>query len=110
MSEMDVQVRIPIGTMNVIRAALSQKAFKDTVLLAKKQTASEAYNAGIVDAVHQNAAETLKGAIAWATELSKRGFNRDFYRTMRLDMHPEVLQGLVAGSSSFAQHPVLSKL
>lgn len=110
MSEMDVKVRIPVGTMGVIRAALTPKAFKDTVLLAKKYTANEAQTAGIVDYVHQNSAETLKGAIAWATQLSKRGFDRNFYRTMRLDMNPEVLQNLVAGSGSFPQHPVLSKL
>ncbi|CAM6088971.1 unnamed protein product [Calypogeia fissa] len=113
MSEIDVQVRIPLGTMSLIRSSMSPKAFKDTVLLARKQTANEAYGAGIVDSVHQNSAETLKAAIAWATQLSKRGFSREFYRTMRLDMNPSVLQELVSGSTGthlYPKHPILSKL
>lgn len=113
MSEMDVQVRIPFGTMSLIRATLSPKAFKDTLLLAKKQTAGEAYDAGIVDSVHQNSAETLKAGISWATQLSKKGYNKNFYQTMRLDMHPNVLRELVGGSTGahlYPEHPLLSKL
>lgn len=110
MSEMDVQVRIPIGPMSLIRAKLSPKAFKDTVLLALKQTASEALSTGVVDSVHDDAADTLRRAIALGTTLGERGFRRDFYRTMRLDMHPEVLQNLVVTPPLFSEHPVLSKL
>lgn len=111
MSEMDVKVRIPIGTMAIIRSKLSPKAFKDTLLQARKQTATQALEAGIVDSVHKDIAATVKGAMELATELSRRGFDREFYRTMRCDMQPEVLQSLVgAGASLYHQHPVVAKL
>ncbi|KAG6556495.1 hypothetical protein Mapa_001821 [Marchantia paleacea] len=95
MSEMDVQVRISKGIMYLLRTSMSPKAFKDTMLLAKKQKASDAHALGIVDSVHENASATLQAAIKFATELTQRNWNRTFYRTMRLDMKPGLLDSLL---------------
>ncbi|BBN11197.1 Delta3-Delta2-enoyl-CoA isomerase [Marchantia polymorpha subsp. ruderalis] len=95
MSEMDVQVRISTGILNLLRASMSPKAFKDNILLAKKQKASDAQALGIVDSVHENASATLQAAINFATELTQRNWNRTFYRTMRLDLKPGLLDSLL---------------
>ncbi|KAL3701518.1 hypothetical protein R1sor_019540 [Riccia sorocarpa] len=95
MSEMDVKVRISVGVLNLIKLKMSPKAFKDTCLLAKKQTASEAFELGIVDYVHENAGATLQAAIAFATELSRKNWDRNFYRNYRLDMKPGLLDELL---------------
>ncbi|KAL2649420.1 hypothetical protein R1flu_017548 [Riccia fluitans] len=95
MSEMDVKVRIRIGCINLIRSTLSPKAYKDTCLLAKKFTASEAYALGIVDSALENAAATLEAAVAFATELSRKDWDRNFYRNCRLDLRPGLLDSLL---------------
>ncbi|KAL2649714.1 hypothetical protein R1flu_017842 [Riccia fluitans] len=73
------------------KSTLSPKAYKDTCLLAKKLTTSEAYALGIVDSAPENAAATLEAAIALATELSRKDWDRNFYRNFRLDLRPRLL-------------------
>ncbi|KAG0559743.1 hypothetical protein KC19_10G126300 [Ceratodon purpureus] len=96
MSELDVKILIPPKVMSLIRSKLSPRAFKEVVLKASKLTASQAKDLEIVDSAHPTPAATLEAALAEASQLASRKWNKDLYLNMRLTMYPEVVARLEA--------------
>lgn len=89
MSEMDVRILIPPNLMTLIRYKLNARAFKEVVLRASKLPPQTALELGVLDATHPTPAATLAAAMADATQLVNRKWDRDFYLSMRLAMYPD---------------------
>lgn len=89
MSEMDIRILIPPSIMTLIRYKLQPRAFKEVILRATKLTPAVAQEFGILDAVHPTAAATFDAALADATQLARRNWDKDLYLRMRLTMYPD---------------------
>lgn len=96
MSELDVNILIPFKVMSLIRSKLSPRAFKEVILKAAKLTASQAQALEIVDGAHPTPAATLEAALAEASQLASRKWNKELYLNMRLAMYPEVVASFEA--------------
>ncbi|XP_010528628.1 PREDICTED: enoyl-CoA delta isomerase 1, peroxisomal-like [Tarenaya hassleriana] len=74
MSELDIGLRMPAWFMALIRTRIgSPAARRDVVLTAKKLTATEAVEMGIVDSAHGSAAETVEAAVKLGEEMNLEG-------------------------------------
>lgn len=92
MSEIDVQILIPPGPMNLIRFKMPPRAFRDTVLCGTKHTAEMALAAGIIDSVHEDSESTVEAASKLAQKLAARNWSPSLYRDMRAAMYPKAFE------------------
>lgn len=94
MSEVDVGIAIPPSVMSIITSKVDFRHLTEVVLHGRKYTAPMALNAGLVDSVHDNSAETLKAAIDAAVKMGKRNWNKETYLQLRLSLFSEAIEKL----------------
>ncbi|XP_031504452.1 enoyl-CoA delta isomerase 2, peroxisomal-like [Nymphaea colorata] len=103
MSELDLGLPFEDFMMALIRAKVpSPAALRDVVLRARKFTASEAADAGIVHMIASDAGETVAEAVRLAEDLAGRNWDGNVYSSIRKAAFPEIAAalGLVNGSGT----------
>lgn len=92
MSELDIDLVIPPWFMAVVHCKIgSPIARRDVVLRAKKLTAREAVEYGVIDSAHDSAGETVAAAIRFGEELTRRKWDGNVYGEIRMRLLSEVL-------------------
>lgn len=92
MSELDIDLVIPPWFMSIVRCKIgSPIARRDVVLRAKKLTAREAVEYGVIDSAHDSAEETVAAAIRFGEELTGRKWNGSVYSQIRMRLLSETL-------------------
>ncbi|KAG4201812.1 hypothetical protein ERO13_A05G301200v2 [Gossypium hirsutum] len=95
MSETDIGLKIPAWFIAVISCKIGDaKVRRDVVLKAKKLTAEQALESGIIDAAFDTAAETAEGALELGEKLVKNGWNGQVYCENRKQLYREILDKL----------------
>ncbi|KAK8691662.1 hypothetical protein V6N13_075162 [Hibiscus sabdariffa] len=75
MSEMDIGLKIPAWFMAVMSCKIGDaRVLRDVVLKARKLTAKQAVESGIIEAAMDSAEETVKGAVELGETLVKKGW------------------------------------
>ncbi|CAN6443682.1 unnamed protein product [Victoria cruziana] len=103
MSELDLGLPFADFMMTLIRSKMpSPAALRDVVLRARRFTASEAADAGIVNILASDPAETVAEAVRLAEELACRNWDGNVYSSIRKAAFPELAAtlGLVNGSGT----------
>lgn len=70
------------------------------MLKAKKLTAEQALESGIIDAAFDTAAETAEGAVELGEKLVKNGWNGQVYSENRKQLYREILDKLGADETT----------
>jgi enoyl-CoA hydratase/carnithine racemase len=92
MNEVILPSQIPAGMMSVLKSKIGNKnMLRDIVLTAKKFSAKEAMENGLIDGVAENS-ELLEKAMEMATELVK--FNSSTYVKIKREMNKEPIESL----------------
>ncbi|GMI83410.1 delta(3), delta(2)-enoyl CoA isomerase 1, ENOYL-COA HYDRATASE/ISOMERASE C [Hibiscus trionum] len=101
MSEMDIGLKIPAWFMAVISCKIGDaRVGRDVVLKARKLTAKQAVESGIIDAAFDNAEETVKGAVELGEELVKKGWNGQVYSENRKGFYKKILDKIGADETT----------
>ncbi|ESQ28834.1 hypothetical protein EUTSA_v10019107mg [Eutrema salsugineum] len=95
MSELDIELKVPLWFMAVIQKRIgSPAARRDVMLTAAKVTADKGLEMGIVDTVHSSATETVEATVRLGEEIVKRGSDGHVYGKMRETLFREVLHSI----------------
>ncbi|KAK8579643.1 hypothetical protein V6N13_142815 [Hibiscus sabdariffa] len=95
MSEMDIGLKIPAWFMAVMSCKIGDaRVQRDVVLRARKLTAKQAVESGIIDVALDSAEETVKGAVELGENLAKKGWKGQVYSENRKELYRKVIDKL----------------
>ncbi|KAL4282310.1 hypothetical protein GQ457_03G027360 [Hibiscus cannabinus] len=95
MSEMDIGLKIPAWFMAVMSCKIGDaRVLRDVVLKARKLTAKQAVESGIIEAAMDSAEETVKGAVELGETLVKKGWKGQVYSENRKELYRKVIDKL----------------
>ncbi|KAE8682069.1 Enoyl-CoA delta isomerase 3 [Hibiscus syriacus] len=95
MSEMDIGLKISAWFMAVIRCKIGDsRVRRDVVLKARKLTAEQAVESGIIDAAFETAETTTEGALELGEKLVNKGWDGQVYSENRKQLYTEILDKL----------------
>jgi len=106
MNEIDLGMPLAPGMAAVARDKLPQATARDVVLVGKRFTPPEAFEAAIVDAL-AGADELLNLALALAKKLAPKGKNKHILGQLKQELYAQTLHLLKSGGLGFAQRAKL---